>query len=159
MKANLAFVTLSSILTIMPFRVNELHVSNVTSLSWTDEQLDYTFILAAVTANVWTHTHTGSITWLIFSQYMYISWMIVYIYTHGNAQIKSWKVKKWQKNKGERGGMALEYDKQHSNLHTIAHTVLAMSKLCHGCDKIALFLFIPCLTGPELVQWFRSGHC
>lgn len=33
MKAYLAFVTLSSILTIMPFRVNELHVSNVTSLS------------------------------------------------------------------------------------------------------------------------------
>jgi len=45
MKASLAFVTLSSILTIMPFRVNELHVSNVTSFSWTDEQSDYTFIL------------------------------------------------------------------------------------------------------------------
>ncbi len=54
MKASLAFVTLSSILTIMPFRVNELYVSNVTSLSWTDEQSDYTFILPTA-ENVWTH--------------------------------------------------------------------------------------------------------
>lgn len=55
--------------------------------------------------------------------------------------------------------MALEYNKRHSNQHTIAHTVLAMSKLCHSCDKIALFLFILCLAGPESVQWLRSGHC
>lgn len=47
-KAGLAFITLSSPITILPFRVNNLHVSNATSRFPTNAWIFLSFIITAI---------------------------------------------------------------------------------------------------------------